>query len=441
MNDDTIQLDGAGIEVNDTSFSDVEESNIDIYSEGMSESLDIDKKFKEIQEQMENELNQNIDNNRVNEDEDAKMAQIQIMQASKIDPSSKEQAPLLYFKIKYPVVIISLIPLLVLGVIPWSENIAPQMRCLGLLIYACILWAFEGIPAHVTALSIPMFASLLKIVGTSFADGAQQLIQSTASNTPFVAIGGFAIALGMKYTGLDTKIISAMLQFKITRKPAVFLLLIITLEYLLTIAISNVSSLFYLTMAKQPRLEDKSNSEEDESKSEEDGKIMEICNDYYNIFEKYGNNYVVCDEIPFDATSEELNRFFDQIDTIQDGVIYLLNQNCLLHGESENMRQNAAVVLANISGIISDNFIETIVKLAESEDNIIKSYALELLLNIAQNGGNEIENEVKSTIGNLKFLELIGDSDFALNEQILQVVMKWTSNATKFTKNCFKLAS
>lgn len=50
-------MDGAGIEVNDTSFSDVEESNIDIYSEGMSESLDIDKKFKEIQEQMENELN------------------------------------------------------------------------------------------------------------------------------------------------------------------------------------------------------------------------------------------------------------------------------------------------------------------------------------------------------------------------------------------------
>ncbi|KAA6385342.1 MAG: hypothetical protein EZS28_019132 [Streblomastix strix] len=156
----------------------------------------------------------------------------------------------------------------------------------------------------------------------------------------------------------------------------------------------------------------------------------------------------------------------------RDGVIYLVNQNCLLHGETEDIKQNAAVVLgillraqdiqptirqsiikhlkkliienagyynvgylldimcglavkqSNISEIVSDNFIETTVKLIEQQNEYIKSNALELLLNIAQNGGSDIEKEIKTTIGNLKFLELIGDSNFTLNEQILQVVMK-----------------
>ncbi|KAA6377969.1 MAG: hypothetical protein EZS28_026503 [Streblomastix strix] len=150
----------------------------------------------------------------------------------------------------------------------------------------------------------------------------------------------------------------------------------------------------------------------------------------------------------------------------RDGVIYSVSQNCLICGETEYIQQNAAFVLGtllraqdiqqlsirdalikqlkkliienkrviNIDYLLDimcslavkqqNNFIETIAKLAESQDNDIKSYALELLLLIAQNGGVEIENEVKSTIGKFKFLELIGDSDSALNEQILQLTLK-----------------
>ncbi|KAA6398461.1 MAG: hypothetical protein EZS28_006016 [Streblomastix strix] len=77
-----------------------------------------------------------------------------------------------------------------------------------------------------------------------------------------------------------------------------------------------------------------------------------------------------------------------------------------------------AVKQSNVSEIIQGNFIETIAKLVDSQNENIRSYALVLLLNVAQNGGIEIENEVKSAIGNLKFMELIGDSDQTLNEQI-----------------------
>ncbi|KAH7824772.1 putative Divalent Anion:Na+ Symporter (DASS) Family Protein [Monocercomonoides exilis] len=147
-----------------------------------------------------------------------------------------------YFKVKMHWVIISFIVLIAMGVVPWPSSIARQMRCLGLLVWASILWAFDALPAHVVALFIPILATFLNIVGKTFHDGAKQLVTSTISDTPYLAIGGYSIALAMRHTGLDKKIAYGLLQFRVARKPVVFLLIATALQYLLTMVISNISS-------------------------------------------------------------------------------------------------------------------------------------------------------------------------------------------------------
>lgn len=128
--------------------------------------------------------------------------------------------------------------------IPWKDDLVRQMRCLGLLISASILWVFQTIPLHTTAMAIPIFASLMGIMSGegSLEQGANVLIKGTISNTPYMAIGGFAIAMAMSHTKLDEKIASLLLYFRFARRPVVFLALATILEYVLTMFISNVSS-------------------------------------------------------------------------------------------------------------------------------------------------------------------------------------------------------
>ncbi|KAH7820151.1 putative Divalent Anion:Na+ Symporter (DASS) Family Protein [Monocercomonoides exilis] len=147
-----------------------------------------------------------------------------------------------YFHVKYHWVIISFVVLIVMGVFPWKDNIAKQMRCLGLLIWASILWATDALPTHVTALFIPFLAQVMNVLQGDWKENATRLITSTISNTPYLAMGGYAIALAMTHTGLDLKIATAVLHFKIARKPVVFLIIVTVLQYLLTMFISNISS-------------------------------------------------------------------------------------------------------------------------------------------------------------------------------------------------------
>lgn len=163
--------------------------------------------------------------------------------SASVPPASSPAAPApLYFKVKYHWVIIAFVVLLVMGVVPWNKKIATQMRCLGLLAWASILWAFDALPTHITGLMIPVVANWLLLLGGTFQENSRRLVESTISDTPYLAMGGYTIALAMRHTGLDMKIAVALLQFKVARKPVVFLLIATGLEYVLTMVISNISS-------------------------------------------------------------------------------------------------------------------------------------------------------------------------------------------------------
>ncbi|KAH7816247.1 putative Divalent Anion:Na+ Symporter (DASS) Family Protein [Monocercomonoides exilis] len=158
--------------------------------------------------------------------------------------AQKEEMNADHFPVKWIPVVISLVILIVFWVVPWSEAIYQEMRCLGLLLYAACQWVFEAIPSYCTALSIPIFGTFMAITGNGEdpTEDAKNIIKSTMSNTPWLAIGGFTIALAMKHTALDVKLASFILSFKVTRNPYVFMVLVFLIEFLLTIVISNISS-------------------------------------------------------------------------------------------------------------------------------------------------------------------------------------------------------
>ncbi|KAA6382565.1 MAG: hypothetical protein EZS28_021908 [Streblomastix strix] len=87
-----------------------------------------------------------------------------------------------------------------------------------------------------------------------------------------------------------------------------------------------------------------------------------------------------------------------------------------------------AVRKSNINEIVSDKFIQTISELSKCHDTNLKSYVLELLLILIDSGGTELEKEIINSVDIVKFLELIGDSDSYLDEQILIRVMKWSKD-------------
>ncbi|KAK2959182.1 Divalent Anion:Na+ Symporter [Blattamonas nauphoetae] len=173
-----------------------------------------------------------------------------IVQEEELSPEQlalkkKEESRKDMHRTKWIPVIIAYLVLIVFGAVPWPSNIASQMRCLGLLLYAGTLWCTEAIPPYVTSLSIPMYATFLQVAGptgTPLVDASKAIVKAMMSNTVLLAIGGFSIALAMKHSKLDTKLAGYLLQFKLARNPHFFIMLIMVLEYLLTMVISNVSS-------------------------------------------------------------------------------------------------------------------------------------------------------------------------------------------------------
>ncbi|KAK2944090.1 Divalent Anion:Na+ Symporter [Blattamonas nauphoetae] len=147
-----------------------------------------------------------------------------------------------YFKVKYHAMVIAFAVLLIFALLPWPEDYARQMRCLGMLVWACVMWGMDAAPSHVTAICIPFLACLLQLGRKKGLAWSEQLITATISNTPYLAIGGFSIALAMKNSGLDQKLSAAILSFKFVRRPRIFVLVAILMEVVLTMFISSVSS-------------------------------------------------------------------------------------------------------------------------------------------------------------------------------------------------------
>ncbi|KAA6386368.1 MAG: hypothetical protein EZS28_018103 [Streblomastix strix] len=79
----------------------------------------------------------------------------------------------------------------------------------------------------------------------------------------------------------------------------------------------------------------------------------------------------------------------------------------------------------NIDEISSDHFALTVSELSKSTNEELKSYSLELLLILAENGNKQLQLEILKSIGDLGFLQLLGMSDLQLDDRVVNQTLKW----------------
>ncbi|KAA6379412.1 MAG: hypothetical protein EZS28_025063 [Streblomastix strix] len=83
---------------------------------------------------------------------------------------------------------------------------------------------------------------------------------------------------------------------------------------------------------------------------------------------------------------------------------------------------------ANISEIVSDNFIPAVYKLAYNPDEFIQSNALNLLLIFAEYGSSDINQQVRQTVSGFALLEIIGTYEIQMDQLALQHTVQWNNN-------------
>lgn len=120
-------------------------------------------------------------------------------------------------------------------------------KCLALLVFAALMWAFECIPLFATAFLIPLMVVPMHLVRDS--DGnvlqasaaAKQVFSAMFSDTIMVLIGGFAIAAALSKHGI-AKAFAATVLSKAGSRPRWVVLVNMYLALFLSMWISNVAT-------------------------------------------------------------------------------------------------------------------------------------------------------------------------------------------------------
>ncbi|KAK2964423.1 Divalent Anion:Na+ Symporter [Blattamonas nauphoetae] len=147
-----------------------------------------------------------------------------------------------YHKVRYPVVAVALMVLAIISLVPWPAENARLIRCLGLILYAVILWVTDAIPFHVTGLSIMLFGSLLKLDTTTYGVWAKRIMKSSMRAPFYALIGECTIGLALQNARLDELMLKWVLSKKWGRKPRVFVVCIVVIETILTVFVGNIAS-------------------------------------------------------------------------------------------------------------------------------------------------------------------------------------------------------
>ncbi|KAA6386918.1 MAG: hypothetical protein EZS28_017557 [Streblomastix strix] len=147
------------------------------------------------------------------------------------------------------------------------------------------------------------------------------------------------------------------------------------------------------------------------------GSNSENRSTFFALFNVFGDNIAVLSQIPCDSEENQLIQFFNKFGEIQNlwleepngkedrqALIILQSSKSfenMVNGiendfpESIVERLNVFCGLAleeqNTEEIASDKFIEKLVEFTNSQNNDIKSYALELLLILAENSESEMK--------------------------------------------------
>ncbi|KAI9487972.1 SPX domain-containing protein [Zychaea mexicana] len=121
-------------------------------------------------------------------------------------------------------------------------------KCLALLIFVAMLWAFETLPLFATAYLIPLLIVPMDIIHQedgnglmSAKDAAKAVFASMFNGTIAVLLGGFAIAAALSRHGI-TKAFAAVVLSKAGTKPHWVILVNMYLAAFLCMWISNVAT-------------------------------------------------------------------------------------------------------------------------------------------------------------------------------------------------------
>ncbi|KAI7874373.1 SPX-domain-containing protein [Lichtheimia hyalospora FSU 10163] len=119
-------------------------------------------------------------------------------------------------------------------------------KCLALLVFVALLWAFETLPLFATAYLIPLLIVPMDIVRNNgdpvnAADASKAVFSSMFNGTILVLLGGFAIAAALSKHGI-TKAFAAVVLSKAGTRPQYVILVNMYLAAFLCMWISNVAT-------------------------------------------------------------------------------------------------------------------------------------------------------------------------------------------------------
>ncbi|KAI8377713.1 SPX domain-containing protein [Radiomyces spectabilis] len=131
-------------------------------------------------------------------------------------------------------------------------------KCLALLLFSALLWAFESLPLYATAYLIPLMIVLMDIVKidgqvVSAAVAAEAVFSSMFNGTVMVLLGGFAIAAALSKHGI-AKAFAAVVMSRAGTKPRWVILVNMYLATFLSMWISNVATPVLCFSLAQPIL-------------------------------------------------------------------------------------------------------------------------------------------------------------------------------------------
>ncbi|MBL1377191.1 SLC13 family permease [Zobellella iuensis] len=122
--------------------------------------------------------------------------------------------------------------LILLTTLPFEDNVN---KGLSLLIFIAVLWLTEAVHITITALLVPLLATLLGILNTNAA------LSNFSNSIIFLFLGGFALAAAMHSQQLDRLIAGRILVLAKGRLSAAVLLLFVTAAFL-SMWISNTAT-------------------------------------------------------------------------------------------------------------------------------------------------------------------------------------------------------
>eukprot|EP00744_Colponema_vietnamica_P002545 GILI01003974.1.p1 GENE.GILI01003974.1~~GILI01003974.1.p1 ORF type:complete len:712 (-),score=239.90 GILI01003974.1:196-2331(-) len=137
--------------------------------------------------------------------------------------------------------------LLVIPIFP-SDKWEAQ-KCLSILVFVSIFWAFEVLPLYITAFVVPFSVVVSQVMLSDGAnptpleakDAAKAVFAAMSSSVIFMILGGFTIAAAMSKLRLDKELAYFVLA-KVGTKPSTVLFSMIMLGGFLSMWVSNVAA-------------------------------------------------------------------------------------------------------------------------------------------------------------------------------------------------------